>query len=66
MTKQVQLSDEAYTALRARRRPGESFSQAVLRVLASVKDPWAFVGRRASDLTVQEHLELAKSMRRPL
>lgn len=66
MTKQVQLSDEAYAVLKARKRPGESFSQAVLRLSAASKDPWAFVGRGASQLSVDEHLRLVEGMRRPL
>lgn len=32
MTKQVQLSDDAYERLRTRKRPGESFSDVVLRL----------------------------------
>lgn len=66
MTKQVQLSDDAYAALKARKRPGESFSQAVLRLSAASKDPWLFVGRNASELSIEEHLGRVKDMRRSL
>lgn len=66
VTKQVQLSDDAYAALKARKRPGESFSQAVLRLSAASKDPWLFVGRNASELSIEAHLELVKDMRRSL
>ena len=49
MTRQVALSDEAYAELTREKSPGESFSQAVLRLLRSArlarKDPMAFVHR---------------------
>lgn len=46
MTKQVALADATYDRLRRVRRPGESFSQAIERLLADrAKDPEAFPKR---------------------
>lgn len=39
MAKTVQLSDKAYVSLRANKRPNESFSDVVLRLLGAEKDP---------------------------
>lgn len=68
MTKQVALSDEAYAELRREKKPEESFSQAVLRLLRSArlarKDPMAFVGQpRRFTMTMQEHLDMVESDR---
>lgn len=44
MTKQVALADRTYTRLKGSRRPGESFSAAIERLLAQVaKDPSTFL-----------------------
>lgn len=46
MTKQVALADRTYERLRRSRRPGESFSQAIERLLAGqAKDPLSFSKR---------------------
>ena len=48
MPKTVQLSEDAYGTLAALKRPGESFSDTVLRLAAARKDPRALkrlVGR---------------------
>jgi predicted CopG family antitoxin len=68
MTKQVALSEEAYRALRRRRRESESFSQAVLRLLETVKrherDPRLFARRRHHFLVGAEaHLREASAGR---
>lgn len=64
MSKQVALSDEAYAVLKSRKRPGESFSQTVMRLAEGSKDAWAFVGRHAaSDLSVEERMRLSRAMR---
>lgn len=58
MPKTVQFSDAAYATLRALRREGESFSDALLRLASERKDPralrdlgldpaWDFEGARA-------------------
>lgn len=46
MTKQVQLSDDAYKLLKARKRSGESFSDVIHRLAGPKKSPMALVGRR--------------------
>lgn len=46
MTKQVQLSDKAYTFLRASKREGESFSDVVLRLGKPKRDLLALAGKR--------------------
>lgn len=44
MTKPVALADETYRRLRRRRRPGESFSNAIERLMREQKkDPTYFV-----------------------
>jgi predicted CopG family antitoxin len=45
MTRTVQLSEEAYARLTAEKEEGESYSDAVLR-LVTEKDPMRWVGRR--------------------
>lgn len=45
MTKQVALADATYARLKRAKRPGESFSQAIERMLDQVKDPLGFVDR---------------------
>lgn len=66
MTKQVQLSDAAYKLLSSRKRPGESFSDAVTRLAMDQKDPGAFIGGRRSDLSLPEHLDLARRVKGPV
>lgn len=39
MAKTVQLSEKAYASLRAHKRPNESFSDVVMRILGERKDP---------------------------
>jgi predicted CopG family antitoxin len=58
MTKQVAFSEQAYAALRRAKGEQESFSQAVLRLLASQpKDPMAFADRpRRWKLSARQHL----------
>jgi predicted CopG family antitoxin len=50
MVKPVSLSDPAFAALRKEKRPGESDSDVVLRLLreahAARKDPWHFIKTR--------------------
>ncbi|GEM_PF-6410805 len=48
MPKPVQLSDEAYRTLAALKRPGESFSDVVMRLASSRKNVLAL--RRLKDL----------------
>ena len=47
MTHQVSLRGAAYEALRREKRPGESFSDVVLRIIQEArpraKDPWSFL-----------------------
>lgn len=63
MTKMVQLSDEAYRRLKARKRKGESFSDVVLRLTprASLLDLAKF---RRSDEEIEAHLAFLKEMRK--
>ncbi len=42
MTKQVALAEATYARLRRNRRPGESFSMAIERLLDQAKDPTRF------------------------
>jgi predicted CopG family antitoxin len=68
MTKQVALSEEAYRALRQRRRDSESFSQAIMRLLDTVqrheRDPRAFTRRRHRFLLdADSHLKEAEKGR---
>lgn len=68
MTRQVSLSEDAYSALRREKREAESFSQAVMRLLATArraeKDPMKFVGRRRRRvIPVEEHLALVEQWR---
>lgn len=44
MTRQVQLSDQAYRLLKARKRPSESFSDVVIRSVAPRGDPRSLFG----------------------
>lgn len=50
MAHRLSLRQDAYEALERANRPGESFSDAVLRILAQErprqKDPWIFVEAR--------------------
>lgn len=71
MVKPVSLSNPAFAALREEKRPGESDSDVVLRLIQEAhsgrKDPWHFV--RASRLrkriwTPDEHLENVRKMRK--
>lgn len=43
MTKQVALADATYAKLRAARHEGESFSDAIERLLRNNKDPMSFL-----------------------
>lgn len=45
MTKQVALANVTYDRLRRRRLEGESFSQAIDRLLDGAKDPLGFAAR---------------------
>lgn len=51
MTKQVALADTTYARLRAARHEGESFSDAIERLLSNSKDPMRFlkIGASARD-----------------
>lgn len=65
---QVSLKPEAYLALRKVRRPGESFSDAVLRLLqehqAQARDPWRFVrGKRRRLRTLPQRLAEVEAWR---
>lgn len=66
MTRQVQLSDKAYRLLATEKRAGESFSDAVVRLMATRKDPWQFVGRHASKASLAERLEWAQDAKGPV
>ena len=51
MTRQVALAERTYARLKRSRRPDESFSQAIERLLDSTrKDPWRFVSGSRSKL----------------
>jgi predicted CopG family antitoxin len=68
VTHQVALSREAYQALRKAKRPEESFSDAVLRLLhahrAAEHDPWKFVrARRRHVRSVEERLAEVEAWR---
>lgn len=70
MVKPVSLSDPAFAALREEKRPGESDSDVVLRLIkeaqAARKDPWHFVkasAHRKKAWTAEEHLENVQRMR---
>lgn len=58
MERAVRLSEEAYEHLEAYKHPGESFSQAIQRLLdAQPKDPLGFPDRvPKSPVSGQEHL----------
>lgn len=43
MTKQVALADRTYTRLKRHRRPDESFSEVIERLLDQAKDPESFL-----------------------
>lgn len=49
MPKTVQFSDKAYATLKALKRDGESFSDTILRMAASQKDPLALLNLPAPD-----------------
>ena len=57
MTKPVQLSDEAYARLAAQKRPGESFSDVVLRLTGkgTLLD-LAKLGRSKKELDAHERM----------
>ncbi len=63
MTKQVQLSDEAYARLKRAKRPGDSFSDVILRAFpdGSLAE-LAMLGR--TDEEMDEHLRLIREARR--
>lgn len=68
MARSVTLSDEAFLALRAEKREGESDSDVVLRLRrearAQRKDPWRFVRRKATFVvSEEEHLRFLAEMR---
>jgi len=48
MTKQVALADRTYDRLKRSRRSGESFSEAIERLLARAKDPVSFLDAPSS------------------
>lgn len=62
MTKQVQLSDEAYARLAALKQPGESFSGVVLRVTPrpSLAALLKAVGRTPEEL--EAHRKMLREM----
>ncbi len=68
MTKLVQLSEEAYSRLKQAKRVGESFSQAVNRILGTIPgrlplaDAMAEIGSWRTDADRAEHLRLLKEM----
>jgi predicted CopG family antitoxin len=45
VTKQVALADSTYARLKRSRHPGESFSDAIERLLDRAKDPMTFADR---------------------
>lgn len=65
MTHQVALANPTYARLKAARRPGESFSRAIERLLDESKDPLSFIrsppGKRW--LSTKEHLRLIEQDR---
>lgn len=69
MVKPVSLSDPAFAALRREKRPGESDSDVVLRLIKSLheneKDPLAFLRFKGERwLSYEEHQEAIEAGRR--
>lgn len=67
MVKPVSLSDPAFAALRREKRPGESDSDVVLRLIDEArrarKDPWKFARYRPKrSITPEQHLEFLDRM----
>ncbi len=64
VTHQVALANPTYARLRAARRAGESFSQAIERLLDGTKDPMSFVrDPPKSRIPAEERLRLIKEER---
>lgn len=63
MPRTVQLSEEAYATLAAIKRPGESFSDVVLRTIRSRKDPGALL-RLGPRIPGYDHEKVREKMRR--
>lgn len=64
MTKQVQLRDDVYALLKARRRRGESFSDVVQRLAKPKGDPFSIVGQRRIEPGYEAFLREARDAER--
>lgn len=63
MTKQVALADQTYARLREARLEGESFSDAIERLLDHAKDPLGFLKARPSRTDPDAWLEAIRADR---
>ena len=66
MARTITVSEEAYEALKRYKRSGESFSQAILRLVeeASRKESLLSLAGAWSDMSDSEEEELVKEIRR--